>query len=121
MVEFLKKAKESSRIISQLTGKEKNRILFQMADILRKNEHSIIEENKRDMNNADKNDLSSALKDRLLLDSDRIHSMATAIEEIAALKEPPAQRIVSVTPFNVTTVQVLAVPVDLVMTVKLIE
>lgn len=88
MVEFLKKAKESSRIISQLTGKEKNRILFQMANALRENNQSIINENKKDMINADKNDLSSALKDRLLLDSDRIDAMAIAIEEISALKEP---------------------------------
>jgi len=88
MVEFLKKAKESSRIISQLTGKEKNKILVQMANTLRKNNKSIIEENKKDMVNADKNDLSSALKDRLLLDSARIDAMAIAIEEIASLKEP---------------------------------
>ncbi len=88
MIEFLKKAKESSRIISQLTGKEKNKILFQMADALRKNDKSIVEENNKDMVNADKNDLSSALKDRLLLDESRINAMAIAIEEIAALKEP---------------------------------
>jgi glutamate-5-semialdehyde dehydrogenase len=88
MIEFLKKAKESSRIISQLTGKEKNRILFQMANALRKNDNLIVEENKKDMINADKNDLSSALKDRLLLDKSRIDAMAIAIEEIAALKEP---------------------------------
>ena len=88
MVEFLNKAKESSRVISQLTGKEKNKILFQMADILRKNDKTIIKENQKDMINADKNNLSSALKDRLLLDSARIDAMAIAIEEIAALKEP---------------------------------
>jgi len=88
MVEFLIKAKQSSRIVSQISGKEKNKILFQMADVLRKNDKSIIEENKKDMINADKNNLSSALKDRLLLDSQRIDAMAVAIEEIAGLKEP---------------------------------
>ena len=88
MLEFLKKAKQSSRTVSQLSGKEKNKILFKMAEILRKNDKSIIEENKKDMINADKNDLSSALKDRLLLDASRIDAMAVAIEEIAGLKEP---------------------------------
>ena len=88
MTEFLKEAKQSSRIVSQLTGKEKNKILLQMATALRENNKNIIEENKKDMVNADKNNLSSALKDRLLLDENRIDAMATAIEEIAALKEP---------------------------------
>ena len=88
MEEFLKKAKESSRIISQLTGKEKNKILLQMAEILRKNDKLITEENKKDMINADKNNLSIALKDRLLLTTERIESMAVAIEEISQLKEP---------------------------------
>ena len=41
--------------------------------------------------------------------------------EIAPPKEPPAKRIVLETPFSVTAVQVLAVPVDLAITVKLIE
>jgi len=88
MEKFLKKAKESSRIISQLTGKEKNKILLQMAEILRKNDKTIIDENKKDMINADKNNLSAALKDRLLLTTERIESMAVAIEEISQLKEP---------------------------------
>jgi len=88
MIEFLKKAKESSRVISQLTGKEKNKILFQMAESLRKNSSIILIENEKDMKNADKYDLSSALKDRLLLTTKRIDAMAVAIEEIAQLKEP---------------------------------
>ena len=59
-----------------------------MAEALKNNSLSIIEENKKDMINADKNNLSSALKDRLLLDTSRIEAMAIAIKEIAALKEP---------------------------------
>ena len=37
------------------------------------------------MDDADKNNLTPALKDRLLLDDNRIEAMAVAIEEIAAL------------------------------------
>ena len=88
MESFLKKAKESSRIISQLSSKEKNTILLKMANALRENSELIIRENKKDMSAADLNNLSSALKDRLLLDKNRINSMAVAIEEIVSLKEP---------------------------------
>ena len=36
MIEFLKKAKESSRVVSQLSGKEKNKILFEMAECIKR-------------------------------------------------------------------------------------
>ena len=88
MEQFLIKAKESSRVISQLSSKEKNEILLQMEQALRDNCEVIIEENKKDMLEADKNNLSSALKDRLLLDESRIYGMAIAIQEIVTLKEP---------------------------------
>ncbi|MEA3289036.1 MAG: glutamate-5-semialdehyde dehydrogenase [Campylobacterota bacterium] len=88
MEEFLVKAKDSSRIISQLSSKKKNEILHQMAQALRDNCEKIEAQNRKDMSAAELNNLSSALKDRLLLDEKRVYAMATAIEEIAALKEP---------------------------------
>ncbi len=88
MEQFLREAKAGSRILSQLSGREKNSLLNEMAEALRANMMSIIEENAKDMHNAETNNLSSALKDRLLLDEGRIEAMAKAIEEIAALKEP---------------------------------
>ncbi len=88
METFLKSAKESSRLVSQLSNKEKNNILLQMAQALRDNNNLIIQQNRKDLIDADTNNLSSALKDRLLLDESRIDGMAKAIEEIASLKEP---------------------------------
>ncbi len=88
MEQFLQEAKAGSRVLSQLGGREKNALLQEMAEALRANTMSIIEANAKDMRNAELNQLSSALKDRLFLDEGRIEAMATAIEEIAALKEP---------------------------------
>jgi len=88
MEQFLAKAKESSRVLNALSGKEKNRILNEMAEALRSNTMNLIEANALDMSDGKKNNLSSALMDRLLLDEKRIDAMAVAIEEIAALKEP---------------------------------
>ncbi len=88
MENFLKEAKESSRVLNELSGADKNRILREMANSLRSNTMNIIEANALDMRDADANDLSSALKDRLYLDEKRIEAMAVAIEDIAALKEP---------------------------------
>ena len=88
MEQFLAKAKESSRVLNALSGKEKNRILREMAEALRSNTMNLIEANALDMSDGKKNNLSSALMDRLLLDEGRIDAMAVAVEEISALKEP---------------------------------
>ena len=88
MENFLAEAKASSRVFSSLGGADKNRILYEMADALEANQDDIIAANKLDMADADRNNLTSALKDRLLLDSKRIEGMATSVREISALKEP---------------------------------
>jgi len=88
MEKFLEEAKASSRVLAQLSGADKNRILREMANALRANTMSILEANARDMADAEVNQLTPALKDRLFLDEKRIEAMAVAIEEIAALKEP---------------------------------
>ena len=88
MEAFLKEAKSSSRVLATISGREKNRILNEMAQALRDNSRNLVAQNKKDMEEGEKNNLSSALMDRLLLDESRIDSMAVAIEEIAALKDP---------------------------------
>ena len=88
MEAFLQEAKASSRILSTLSGTEKNRILKGMAQGLRDNAEDILKANALDMADAETNNLTSALKDRLLLDEGRVEGMATAIEQIAGLKEP---------------------------------
>jgi len=88
METFLQEAKASSRVLASLSGADKNRILREMAEALRENTAEILVANAADMVDAEANNLTSALKDRLLLDEGRVEGMAVAIEEIAALKEP---------------------------------
>ncbi|MCF6331184.1 MAG: glutamate-5-semialdehyde dehydrogenase [Sulfurimonas sp.] len=88
MEQFLRKAKDASRVLSTISGKEKNRILNEMAAALRNNTKDLIEANVKDMIDGKKNNLTSALMDRLFLDENRIDAMAVAIEEIATLKDP---------------------------------
>jgi len=88
MEAFLQEAKASSRVLSTLSGAEKNRILKEMAEALRTNTKAILKANALDMADAETNNLAPSLKDRLFLDASRIEGMAVAIEEIAGLKEP---------------------------------
>jgi len=88
MEQFLEKAKSASRVLATMSGSERNRILREMAEAIRSNTMNIIEANALDMRSADESNLASSMKERLLLDEKRIESMAVAIEEIAALKDP---------------------------------
>ncbi len=88
MKDFLDKAKVASRIIATLSPQTKIDVLHAMAQALEQNSARIIEENQQDLDEAKKNNLSSALVDRLMLNAKRIAEMAKAIREIAALKEP---------------------------------
>ncbi|BCD62349.1 glutamate-5-semialdehyde dehydrogenase [Nitratiruptor sp. YY08-26] len=88
MEEFLQKAKQSASELLKLKSGEKKEILLQMADAIREKSQKILEANAKDMENAEKSNLSSALKDRLYLDEKRVSTMAQSIREIAMLKEP---------------------------------
>jgi len=88
MEQFLQEAKSAARVLNTLSGKEKNRILKEMATSLRTNTKDLQTANTKDMEDGKKNNLTPALMDRLFLDESRIDAMAIAIEEIAALKEP---------------------------------
>ena len=88
MVKVLRKVKEASREIAMLSGDIKRKVLREMADALIKESQTIIKENEKDLDYAQKNNLSSALIDRLLLNEKRILSMADALRDIASLKNP---------------------------------
>lgn len=88
MEEFLKSAKNASSVCAILEPSVKNSVLLQMAEALIDSSSLIIKENKKDLDYAKENNLSSALIDRLLLDEKRVTAMADSIVQIAALKEP---------------------------------
>jgi len=85
---YFKNVKNSAHTVAGLEPSEKNRLLYLMANALRDNSNSIIEENKKDILAGKNSGLNSALLDRLYLDEARVEAMAKAIDEIAMLKEP---------------------------------
>ena len=88
MKDILQKVKLASKVVASLKGETKRKVLKEMADALRENASYIIEENKKDLEYAKKENLSSALIDRLLLNEKRVEDMAKALEDIAKLKDP---------------------------------
>lgn len=88
MQQFLEEAKKASRTIANLSTKTKNKVLNEMADALMAHCDYIVDHNRKDMHEANMNDLSEALLDRLLLTGERVEAMAEAIRQIASQKEP---------------------------------
>lgn len=82
------KAKSAASSISRVKTNEKNRILALIADRLRNTTGDIIQANQQDLTEAEKNGVSKAFYDRLLLDKKRIEAMALSVEEIALLEDP---------------------------------
>ncbi|MFA5582710.1 MAG: glutamate-5-semialdehyde dehydrogenase [Bacteriovoracaceae bacterium] len=79
------KAKSANKKMRLLDDKTRNSLLLKLAHTIRLKEKDILLANSKDMKDA--GDLSEALRDRLLLNIDRIESMATTIEELAQQKE----------------------------------
>jgi glutamate-5-semialdehyde dehydrogenase len=88
MENFLERAKRCRSVAAVLDGRRKSMILQEMAEAIADSRERIKEANSLDMQRAEKESLSPALKDRLLLDDKRIAAMAKSLKEIAALREP---------------------------------
>lgn len=97
-----------------MTSKEKNEILLEMAKGLKAQTPQIIKENKLDLAEADKRNLSKALKDRLLLNEKRIDEMARGLEDVSKLPDPVGQVVKEWTRPNGLKVQRVRIPLGVV-------
>jgi glutamate-5-semialdehyde dehydrogenase len=111
------KAKEASRALKSLTTLQKNSVLKRVETLLLENETRIIKENQIDLQNGIQKGLSSAMMDRLLLDSKRIQSMAKSIEEIRNLPDPVGEVVRGTILPNGLELLTKRVPIGVVMTI----
>lgn len=82
------KAKAASRFLLDMGSLKKKEMLYKMAEFLKNEVSYIIEENKKDLTNAEKNGMKPSMIDRLMLDNKRINSMAEAVIAVANEKDP---------------------------------
>ena len=73
----------------------KNKILRDVSSALKKNWKLIRTANLKDLLFAEKTKLSPALKDRLMLNRERIHQMADAVAEVSKLEDPIGKTLAS--------------------------
>ena len=81
-------SREAAGRLAVLTTEEKDRALLRMADSLERNSREILEHNRRDIETAREQDMTTVLMDRLILSEPRIVEMARCLREVAALRDP---------------------------------
>lgn len=81
-------AKEASRVLSQVSEKDINALLRDIAQKLRDNNDRILQANEKDLEAGEEKGLTAALLDRLKLNEGRIEAIAAGVESIADLDDP---------------------------------
>jgi len=80
--------KIAARRLAPLSSAEKNRALLLMAEKLEAKSDFLVGENKKDLEYATANGVSSAMLDRIELNPSRVQEMAQALRDVAALPDP---------------------------------
>ena len=81
-------ARAAATTMATLSTSSKNELLLNMATALEQNAALLQRENSKDLDAARRNNLASAMIDRLELNDARIKAMADGLREVAALPDP---------------------------------
>jgi glutamate-5-semialdehyde dehydrogenase len=88
IIEQLASTRGASTSLALATSEKKNEILVSLAQLLLKYSDVIIAENERDLASISADD---PMRDRLLLNSDRISQLSQSVHEVAKLSDPTGQ------------------------------
>lgn len=88
IIEQLASTRGASTSLALATSEKKNEILVSLAQLLLKYSDVIIDENARDLASISADD---PMRDRLLLNSDRISQLSQSVHEVAKLSDPTGQ------------------------------
>lgn len=104
-------AKRASAALAQLSTAQKNALLLVMADAVEANAEKILSANRVDLETSG---LEGAMRDRLLLNRDRISAMACGVREVAQLPDPVFQTLEEWTRPNGLRIRKVRVPLGVI-------
>jgi len=81
-------ARQAGRKMAVVLGAQRNQALKMIAEALHNQADVLIAENAKDLAAAKENNLTTAMIDRLRIDSARIEKMASAVDEVAEQTDP---------------------------------
>ncbi|MBE6367842.1 MAG: glutamate-5-semialdehyde dehydrogenase [Lentisphaerae bacterium] len=104
----------AARSLAALSAEAKVKVLNAMADAVIEAVPQVLAANALDMAQAVKNNLSSAMQDRLKLDESRIAAMAQGLRDVAAQSDPAGKVIAEFTRPNGLKIAKVAVPLGVI-------
>lgn len=112
--QIAQQAKKAALQLQTATTVQKNQALLLMAEQLLSQQQQILSANQRDLAQAQQQNLSKALLDRLLLNEPRIQAMAEGLRTIANLPDPVGEIIEQSTRPNGLFIQKVRVPIGVI-------
>jgi glutamate-5-semialdehyde dehydrogenase len=109
-----RRARAASRALVNLTTAQKNAILQAMAEELLARQEAILAANAIDLSRAQENGLSTAMIDRLTLDSKRLKAVSDAVREVAHLPDPVGELLHEWTRPNGLHIRKVRVPIGVI-------
>ncbi|MFC1935349.1 glutamate-5-semialdehyde dehydrogenase [Chloroflexota bacterium] len=86
------RSRAAARKLAKVSTEAKNRALLNIAKALAERQDKVLSANKRDYEAGQRNGLSEALLDRLLLNEERLASIAADVRNVAALADPVGEQ-----------------------------
>jgi glutamate-5-semialdehyde dehydrogenase len=109
--EKLLRAREAAAKLALLSTEAKNALLLGMADAIEANTQTILAANHKDVESSG---LEGAMRDRLLLTTERVKEMAQGVRQVAALGDPLGETLAEWTRPNGLRIRKVRVPLGVV-------
>jgi glutamate-5-semialdehyde dehydrogenase len=114
MAEIGRRARVAAAALALASAEAKVTALREAARAVRVRQNEILAANTRDLEEAENEGLSPALRDRLALDPKRLEAIAAGLEAIADLPDPVGRMLASWTRPNGLTIERVAVPLGVI-------
>ena len=88
LTQQIKKAKEASILLASISSEAKNEALDCLAKSINENRKKILQENKKDVQNAVESNFEPSLIERLALDDKKIDEIIKMVESVRVLEDP---------------------------------
>ena len=112
--EQLKEAKKACRSMQNIKPEIKNKALRSISEALIQKSELIIEENQKDIVEAENNGIKESMIDRLLLNKERIEAMAQDILKVIDLQDPIGTLVREIKRPNGLVIQQIRIPLGVI-------
>ena len=114
IVDIAQRARTASLDLATLSTDRKNQFLHELADQLVSQSVAILEANALDLDGAKRINLSGPMTERLTFTSERIHSMAEGVRQVATLPDPVGKEIEQLKPPRGFDLRKIRVPIGVI-------